>query len=225
MKKIRNRLLVLAIPLFFSFFATGQMKTVVGKVTTLDSIPLIGAEIKIKSSNTSVFSDSLGSFRLQCNMDDKLKFKADGFLTQNVKVTDNIRVIAVNLKPKAGQKSRQYDIGYGTVSEADRSSAIAGLDEDDTDFSRYKDMYELIRSNFAGVQIRNGEVLVRGVNSFNSESSALIIVDGVINDSGILRELNPIHVKSINIIKDGSTAVYGSRGANGVVLIETKKGS
>jgi TonB-dependent SusC/RagA subfamily outer membrane receptor len=225
MKKVRKKTLVLAVLLTFSVIAVGQMKTVLGKVTTLDSIPLIGVEIQIKSTNTSVFTDSLGSFRLQCDMEDKLRFKADGFLTQNVKIDENIRVIAVNLKPKTGQKSRQYDIGYGTVSEADRTGAVSGLDEGDTDFTRYKDMYELIRSNFAGVQIRNGEILVRGDKSFNSDNSALIIVDGVINDSDILRQLSPINVKSVNIIKDGSTAVYGSRGANGVVLIETKKGT
>lgn len=218
------KIILVLVSLAFSLSAMGQIKTVVGKVTALDSIPLIGAEIKVKSTDASVFTDSVGYFRLQCNMNDKLKVTADGFLAQNVKITDKIRVVVVNLKPKAGQKSRQYEIGYGYVSEADKTSAVANLNENETDFTRYKDMYDLIRSNFSGVQIQNGEILIRSASSFNSGSAALIVVDGVISDSDILRVINPINVKSVNIIKDGSTAVYGSRGANGVVIIETKKG-
>lgn len=223
MKKKSIQIVPVLLFLLAALISSGQMKTVIGKVTTLDSIPLIGAEIQVKSSGQSVFTDSTGNFRLQCNLEDKLKIKAEGFLTQNVNVTGKIKLIAVNLKPKRGSLQRKYDIGYGVVSEADRSGAIAALNAEDTDFTRYNDMYELIRSNFAGVQIRNGEILVRGDKSINSGNSALIVVDGVISESDILRILSPIDVKSINIIKDGSTAVYGSRGANGVVIIETKK--
>lgn len=196
-----------------------------GKVTTLGDVPLIGAEVTVKSTKETVYTDSTGVFKAQCDWNDKLKIKAEGFVTENVKVSEKIRVVAVNLQPKANNMNREYDIGYGKVSEANRSSAVSGLNDNDTEFTRYKDMYELIQSNFAGVQIRNGEILVRGASSFNSSSAALIVVDGVISDSDILRQIRPINVKSINIIKDGSTAVYGARGANGVVIIETKKGS
>ncbi len=218
-------LILISIALIITFFASGQKKTMIGKVTTLDSIPLIGVEIKVKSTNQSVFTDSIGNFKLQCNMEDKLKISADGFYNQSVDIPEKIRVVAVNLKPKPGNKNRTYDIGFGTVSEQDKTSAVSSLNEEDTNFTRYSDMYDLIQGNFSGVQIRNGEILVRGTGSFNSSSAALIIVDGVVSDSDVLRTLKPINIKSVNIIKDGSTAVYGSRGANGVVLIETKKGS
>jgi TonB-dependent SusC/RagA subfamily outer membrane receptor len=92
------------------------------------------------------------------------------------------------------------------------------------DFSQYSNLYEVIRGRFAGVQIVNGEIIIRGQNSINSSSSALIVVDGVPSNSSVLSSIPPIQVKSINILKDGSSAIYGSRGANGVVLIETKKG-
>lgn len=195
-----------------------------GKITTLGDVPLIGVEVTVKSTNTSFYTDSTGIFKAQCDWNDKLKIKAEGFVTETVKITEKIRVVAVNLKPKANNMNREYDIGYGKVSEADKSNAVSGLDDNETEFTRYKDMYELIQANFAGVQIRNGEILVRGAASFNSSSAALIVVDGVISDSDILRQIRPINVKSINVIKDGSTAVYGARGANGVVIIETKKG-
>ena len=85
-------------------------------------------------------------------------------------------------------------------------------------------MYELIRGRFAGVQIVNNEIIIRGINSINSSSAALIVIDGVPVDNSVLNTLPPIQVKSVNILKDGSAAIYGSRGANGVVIIETKKG-
>ena len=89
---------------------------------------------------------------------------------------------------------------------------------------KYSDIYDLIRDQVAGAQIKNGEIIIRGDRSFQGSSAALIVVDGVIWDSEALRTLSPIQVKSIDAIKDGSAAVYGSRGANGVILIETIKG-
>jgi len=85
-------------------------------------------------------------------------------------------------------------------------------------------MYDLLISQFAGVQITNGEIIIRGNRSFQGSSAALIVVDGVISDTDILRTISPIDVKSISVIKDGSSAIYGSRGANGVLIIETRKG-
>ena len=66
--------------------------------------------------------------------------------------------------------------------------------------------------------------IIRGTSSFHASNAALIVVDGVISDNDVLRTLSPIEVKSVDVIKDGSSAVYGSRGANGVVIIETRKG-
>ncbi len=225
MKQIKHKIILILILTFFSVHSFSQIKTIMGKVTTLGNVPLIGAEVTVKSTDATVYTDSTGVFKTQCEWNDKLKIKAEGFLSENVKITDKIRIVAVNLKPKANNSQKEYDIGYGKVSEENRSTAISTLEDSDTDFTRYKDMYDLIRGNFAGVQVQNGEVLIRGVGSINSSSAALIVVDGVINESDVLREIRPINVKSINIIKDGSTAVYGARGANGVVLIETKKGS
>ena len=223
LKYIKSALVLIAAIL--SLVAEGQIKTVVGKITTFDSIPLIGAEVKAKGTKQTVLTDSTGYFSVQSNWNDKLRISADGFYDQNVDIGEKVRVVAVNLKPKQGKKERKYDIGYGEVSEKNRTSAVSNLNDDDTNFTRYKDMYDLIQGNFAGVQVQNGEVIIRGTRSFNSGNGALIVVDGVINESDILRVLRPINIKSINIIKDGSTAVYGSQGANGVVLIETKNGT
>lgn len=213
--------------LFVSFLTqiiTAQEKVVHGIVHTLDSIPLIGVEIKTKSLNQSFYTDTLGKFSVMTQSGDKLKIRAEGFYNENVKVDEKTKFIAINLKMKPGEKQREYAIGYGYVSEKDLTTSVNQLNIDKNDFSRYNDMSELLIGRFPGVEIRNGEIFIRGTNTLQGSDAALIVLDGVIADSDILPTLSPIDVKSVNVIKDGSTAVYGSRGANGVVIIETKKG-
>ncbi len=201
-----------------------QDKVISGRVFTFDSIPLINANIMAKSTKQVVQTDTLGNFYISCNDDDVLKVTANGFTSEKVKLDPKIKLVIINLKLKPGEKSREIAIGYGHVKDADKLNAVANLNSGDMDFSQYSNMYELIRGRFAGVQVINGEIIIRGQNSINSSSAALIVVDGVPSDDSILNSLPPVQVKSINIIKDGSSAIYGSRGANGVVLIETKRG-
>lgn len=207
-----------------------QDHTIQGIVHAFDSIPLIGAEIRVKSTKQSVLTDASGNFVLHCDSEDKLKIMAKGFHNQKVKLTKKIKYVAVNLKSKAREtryqeKEQKYAIGYAYVSERDKTTASESLRRNEASFSRYSNMYELIRGQFAGVEVTlNGEIIIRGTSSFNSSSAALIVVDGVIMDADILNTMSPIQVKNIHVIKDGSAAVYGSRGANGVVLIETRKG-
>lgn len=201
-----------------------QDRIIHGRVTTFDSIPLIGASVKVQSTKQVVQTDSLGHFSVACNSDDKLHVFAEGFYNQKVKLTGKIKYAAINLKLKPGEKARELAIGYGHVSDADKLNAVASLNKDDLDFSQYSNIYELIRGRFAGVQVSNGEVIIRGINSINSSNAALIVVDGVPVSSSALNSIPPTQVKSINVIKDGSSAIYGSRGANGVLIIETRKG-
>lgn len=204
--------------------SVAQDRILHGVVTTFDSIPLIGAEIKVKSTGQELETDTLGRFSVPVVQNEVLRFKANGFYNQRVKLEDKTKFLAVNLKMKPGEKNREIAIGYGYVSDRDKLNAAAMIDNDDLDFSQYTDIYELIKGRFAGVQVQNGEIIIRGPNSFNSSNAALIVVDGVPSPGDILSTIPPIQVKSINVIKDGSSAIYGSRGANGVVLIETKKG-
>jgi len=195
-----------------------------GMVTTLDSIPLIGASVKVQSTKQVILTDSFGRFSVSCNNDDDLKVYAQGFYNQKVKLTGKIRFAAINLHMKPGEKSRKVAIGYGYVSDKDKLNAVSTLNDDEFDYTRYNNLLELFQSKFAGVQVVNGEIIVRGTNTIQSSNAALIVLDGVIADESILSTIKPIEVKSINIIKDGSAAIYGARGANGVVIIETKHG-
>lgn len=203
---------------------TAQERIIHGNITTFDSIALIGAEVKVLSTKQVVITDSLGKFSVGVQMEDKLRVAARGFYTQKVEVGENIKYVAVDLKMKQGEKNREYAIGYGHVNDRDKLNALSSLNDNDMDFSQYSTIFELIQGRFAGVQIVNGEIIIRGVNSINSSSAALIVLDGIPVDYSVLATVPPIQVKSISVIKDGSAAIYGSRGSNGVLLIETKRG-
>ena len=224
MKNLSLFSIIVFVFLFVSVTGNTQEKLISGRVFTFDSIPLINANVKVKSTKQVVTTDTLGNFYVSCLPDDVLKVSANGFISNKVKLKPNTKLALINLELKPGEKNREIAIGYGHVKDSEKLNAVANLNSDDMDFSKYSNMYELIRGRFAGVQIVNGEIIIRGLNSINTNSAALIVVDGVVLSNSVLNSIPPVQVKSINIIKDGSSAIYGSRGANGVVLIETKKG-
>lgn len=215
---------IFLIALLISFSSYAQDKVIQGIVTTFDSIPLVGAEVLVKSTKEVVKTDTFGAFTVKCNSTDKLKVTAHGFFNQNVKLKKENKLVAVNLKLRPGEKGRAYAIGYGHVLDENKLNAVSNLNQNDMDFSQYSTLYDVIRGRFAGVQVVGSEIRIRGINSINSSSAALIIVDGVATNESVLSSIPPVQVKSISIIKDGSAAIYGSRGANGVVVIETKRG-
>lgn len=224
--KTNLSLIVIILLCLMTLGSNAQQHFINGIVTTFDSIAVIGADVKVKSSKQIVQTDTLGRFAIAVGASDKLKISAKGFNSQNVTINEKTKLVAVNLKLKSGPKAREYAIGYGYVKDVDRLNAIAQITNDDINFSNYSNMYELIRGRFAGVQVQNnGEIIIRGQNSLMYSSSALIIVDGMQVDNSILSTLVPAHIKSVNIIKDAGAAIYGARGANGVVIIETKRGN
>ncbi|NND31739.1 MAG: TonB-dependent receptor plug domain-containing protein, partial [Saprospiraceae bacterium] len=201
-----------------------QEKVIQGVVTTFDSIPLFGADITAQSSKETVKSDTLGNFSIACEKKDKLKVTAKGFYSESVKLDGSIKYAAINLRLKSGENNLENALGFTLASDRDKLSAMASQSSKDIDFSIYNNIYDAISGKFAGVQVINGELIIRGNSTINGTSPALVVVDGVPVNSSQLSGINPAQVKSINVIKDGSSAIYGSRGANGVVEITTKSG-
>lgn len=223
MNNLFTKVSFLLLLLLSAFCGNTQEKIVHGVVTAFDSIPLINVEIKVQSTKQIVKTDTLGRFSVVCNEKDKLKVTAEGFYSEKAAVKNQTKVVAVNLQLKEGEKAREYAIGYANVADRDKLNAIASLSSDEIEFGQYTNMYDLIRGKFAGVQIINGEVVIRGIKA-NGNSAALIVVDGVSRNGSVLSALSPSQIKSISIIKDGSSSIYGIKGANGVVVIEKKKG-
>lgn len=210
--------------LIFSLSISAQERSIQGIVTTFDSIPIHGASIKVQSTKQEILTDSVGEYTAACNYKDKIKVSAEGFYNQNVKIEKENSYVAVNLKLKAGNKNKEIALGYVSVSDRDKLNALAVLNSNDVDFSQYRDMRDAIAGKIPGVRITSGGVIIRGNGSINGTTYALIIVDGVSADVNALDRINPADVKSINVIKDGSSAIYGSKGAFGVLIIETKTG-
>jgi TonB-dependent SusC/RagA subfamily outer membrane receptor len=201
-----------------------QERNIQGKVSTFENISVAKASIKVKSTNQVVLSDSAGLFSVQCNKKDKLKIYAHGFYNVNVKVSQNTKFVLANIKLKPGLKNQDYAIGYGHVSDAKRLNAIATVERDNTNFSRYYSMIDLIQGQFPGVQVQGNEIIIRNSTTKNSGAGALIILDGRKIDVSQMIELNTRDVKSINLLKDGSASMYGVQGGNGVVVIMTRRG-
>jgi TonB-dependent SusC/RagA subfamily outer membrane receptor len=206
------------------FAAHAQDRVIYGVVTTFDSIPLAGANIKAKSTKLVVSTDSLGRFFISCDSQDVITVYAQGFYPQKAKLSPENKYAAINLKMKPGVKNKEYSYGYFSVSDREKINAIDRLSNDNNDFSTYANIYDLIIGRFAGVQVVNGQIIIRGNKSVTASDEALIILDGMQIDGSSLSNISPSMVKSIDVIKDGSTAIYGSRGGNGVVIIKTKNG-
>lgn len=201
-----------------------QERTIKGRVTAFDEIPIIGAEVKVKSSRVSTWTDSTGHFELSCQEDDKIKVKAKGFIPRKVRLNEKTRLVLVDLDMSQGPRSKKLAVGYGHVQDADKLHAISSLHSDEDDFSGYSNMYDLIEGRLPGVQVVGKDIIIRGTNSLNYSSAALIVVDGTVQDNSALDLLFPAQVKSVSVLKDGATSIYGNRGASGVILIETKRG-
>ncbi|MEN8117165.1 MAG: TonB-dependent receptor plug domain-containing protein [Bacteroidota bacterium] len=200
-------------------FLFAQNRTIHGVVTTFDSIPLIGIQVEARSTNQTVLTDSTGNFWLVCNQKDKLKFKANGFVSRNIKVNPTSKYVMVNMKLKSNQGSVDIAVGYGHVKDSEKLHSIASLHHNRNNFSSYSNVYEAIAGKFTGVYVRDDQIIIRGYGS-----PALIIVDGMEVSSSSLGGLNTNDINSINVLKDASASMYGARGGNGVVIIETKRG-
>ena len=212
------------IAVFFMYQINAQERVVKGVVTTFDSIYVIGATVKSKGTKLEVETDTLGRFTIRAEKEDKLKVSAKGFYNQNVKLEKQHNVVAVNLKIKPGDKNLNYAYGLTKVSDRDILSSLASKDDNDIDYSSYENMIEAIQGRFPGVNVINGQLIIRGNSTISGPSPALIVVDGMPTDQSRLNAINPVTVKRINVIKDGTSAIYGAKGANGVIEITTKSG-
>jgi TonB-dependent SusC/RagA subfamily outer membrane receptor len=209
-----------------TFLLLGQEKVIEGMVTTFDSLPLVGASIEVKSTKKIVYTDTLGMFTVSCFPKDKLKVTAKGFTRKNVRIDEKIKYVLVNLKLMPGPENRELAIGYGHVQDADKLYAISNVNENDIDFSHYSNIYQILEEQFSSsVQIRSdGELVIRNTPTMSGGNAALLIVDGRQVDEFNFANINTADIASINVLKDASSSVYGSRGGNGVVIVETKRG-
>tara|TARA_R110002073_G_scaffold40547_5_gene114948 strand:+ start:44864 stop:47908 length:3045 start_codon:yes stop_codon:yes gene_type:complete len=233
--KQKTQMLFLALFLFAAITAQGQsQKTVTGTVfSTEDNTPLPGASIKIKGTSNGTSTDFDGNFSL--NVDESaqiLVVSYVGYVTQEVAVSGE--PLQIYLVPDANALDEVVVVGYGTQRKSDLVSAVAKTDMSKAVATPTSDVTEMLRGRISGLKVDVGggtlrpggtsEIIFRGRGSIEGNISGIYVVDGVVRDGGI-EDINPDDIESIEFLKDASAqAIYGSRAANGVVLITTKRG-
>lgn len=209
----------------FTSISYSQERTITGFVTTLENIVVVNAEVKVLSSKETVLTDSVGNFRISCLLNNKIKISAKGFYSQKVKIDEKTKEVYINLIFKPGRKNLDIAVGYGHVKEKDKSYAISNIRSNDNfEFSKYSNMLQHIVNSSPSIVVGGGGIIIRGSDSLNSSSAALILIDGIEVNTSELKSLSPSDVKNVDILKGGSASIYGVRGANGVIVITTKRG-
>jgi TonB-linked SusC/RagA family outer membrane protein len=197
-----------------------------------DNLPLPGVNIIIKGTTTGTLSDLDGNYQLSVpNSESIIVFSMMGLLTEEFAVGNQSVINMVMIEDLIGL-DEVVVVGYGTMRKSDLTGSIVTMKEDQMSETKSNNVLESLQGKAAGVDIqresgRTGEgvdILIRGSRSLNASNEPLIIVDGIPYGSTI--DIDQNDIASIEILKDvSSTAIYGSRGANGVILITTKKGS
>lgn len=239
-----------ALLIFISTMAWSQSRTVTGKVTSADDgtgIP--GVNVVEKGTTNGTVTGVDGNYSINVSENATLVFSFVGYTTQEIAVGSQ-SVVNVALQANVTALSEVVVIGYGEVTKRDATGAVTSVKSEDFNRGMISSPELLIQGKTAGVQITSTtgnpgagvQLRIRGTSSIRSNNNPLFVVDGVplsggtqpssadvgfgtIADTNPLNFLNPSDIESINILKDASaTAIYGSRGANGVVIITTKQG-
>ncbi len=226
------RPIALAALLLSSFAAMAQQINVSGTVTDASGEPVIGASVVAVDSQGGTTTDVDGNYVVSVDSKGKLRFSYIGFTTQTVAV-DGRATINVVLQENTAVLDEVVVIGYGTMDKKELTSAISHVGEKDFLSVSSLDPSMMIQGKVPGVSITNtgagdpnnqASIQIRGVSSRSAGLGPLIVVDGV--PGGNLTNINPNDIASFDILKDGAaSAIYGTRGSNGVILVTTKKGA
>lgn len=217
--------------LFFVVFAAtaySQDVTIMGTVTDANSEPLVGVNVLVKGTTTGAITDIDGNFSVSGKKGSTLVFSYIGMLTQEVVYKGT--ALRVVMKDDSKALEEVVVIGYQTVKKSDLTGAVAVVDTKEMKKSAAGTLVSQMQGLATGINVRSsgraGEdasIEIRGVGSL-SNNSPLWVIDGMITDPGV--DFNPADAESIQILKDASAAaIYGSRAANGVIIVTTKKGT
>lgn len=232
-KPIKQHLLKM---LFTGFFlclllpSFAQVK-VSGVVTDESKQPLPGVSISIKGTTLGTITDFDGKFALEVNEGQNLVFSFIGFQNQEVAITSANAKLTIVLVADVIGLDELVVIGYGTQRKGDVTSAVVSVKADEFTTGKIQDAAELIKGKVAGLSVtnssgdpnRSSSIMLRGITTINGSITPLILVDGI---EGSLTTVAPENIASIDVLKDASAAaIYGTRGANGVIIITTKSGN
>ncbi len=206
-----------------------EAKVIKGKIISeKDAMPIPGVNIAVKGTNTSTVTDFDGQYAIKATTNDVLIVSYIGYTTQEIKV-GNKQQLNISLKENLNSLDEVVVIGYGTQKKSDLSGSVGVVNMESAKKAITYDAAKMLQGQVAGVTVQSsGEpggfvnIKIRGLNSF-SNNNPLFVIDGMIVDAPF--DFAPGDIESMQVLKDASSAaIYGVRGANGVVIITTKKG-
>ena len=231
------RLLSLLLGLFLSVSAFAQSFTVNGHVKDATGDDVIGATVRVVGQQGGVITDIDGIFSIEAKQGDMLQISYIGYETAEVAAAPHVEVV---LQDDSHSLNEVVVIGYGVARKNDLTGSVTALKPDEKNHGMITSAQDMIQGKIAGVNVTNGggtpgggaSIRIRGGSSLNASNDPLIVIDGLAMDNqGIkgaanpLSMVNPNDIESFTVLKDASaTAIYGSRGSNGVIIITTKKG-
>lgn len=225
--------LLLALVVLTSYSAFAQQKIYRGKVTDVQSrLPLAGATVSVLNKSAATATDEAGSFSLPATPGDQLEVRMVGYATQTILLGADVN-LTVQLSVSASTMDDIVVVGYGTRKKKDLTGSIGTLKLENSPISLLPNINPLdaLKGSITGFNVGvttnaggNPDIFIRGQNSIRASTYPLIVLDGVIY-TGSFNEINPNDIATVDVLKDASaTAIYGSQGSTGVVLITTKKG-
>jgi TonB-linked SusC/RagA family outer membrane protein len=212
-----------------SNIASSQV-SITGTIKDNKGQPLPGASVKIKGTSTGTSTDANGAFRLNlATGTETLVISMMGYKTQEIPAAGKT-TISITLADETSDLDEVIVVGYGTVKKRDLTGAVSSVKADDIVLTPTANVMDALQGKVSGMDIMKASgkagsgvnIAVRGNRSINGDNNPLYIIDGIAGDYS---SLNPNDIESIDVLKDASsTAIYGSAGSNGVVIITTKKG-
>jgi TonB-dependent starch-binding outer membrane protein SusC len=228
----RNVCIILLFLLSAQYSFSQNNFKVTGKVTDETGGPVMGATVKVKGTAIATSTNADGAYSLMVpSGTSRLLITSVGFLEKEVAI-DNQSEVNVTITSSASSLDDVVVIGYATVKKKDVTGSVAGINQKDIRSRPVDNALQAMQGKVAGVDITSNErpgqvgtINIRGVRSLSASNSPLFVVDGIPLTTGGIEYLNPNDIETIDVLKDASaTAVFGSRGANGVVIITTKQG-
>src|SRR6185369_11094382 len=235
-KQLKRIFAIIVSVLLIFFFASSTYAQntikVSGHVANENGQPIPKASIVVKGTKTGVTSNDNGDFQISASSNAVLVISSVGYTTLEIRV-NNQETLTVNLTSVSGNMNEVVVVGYGTQRKEAVTGSVASINGDKMREVPSANISQALQGRIAGVEMsqtntRPGAIMqirVRGARSLSADNNPLIVLDGI-PFLGSLNDINPDDIKSIEILKDASaTAIYGSRGANGVILVTTDKGS
>ncbi|MVN20261.1 SusC/RagA family TonB-linked outer membrane protein [Mucilaginibacter arboris] len=234
------RLCILFVVLLYenvSAQTTSPNINITGKVTDDKNLTLPGVSIRVEASTVGTVTDVNGEFRLTAPSNARLRFSYIGYTTQTIAVAGRTKISVTMALNASGQKLNEVVVvGYGTQKRSDITGSVASVPKSRLEELPVTNVLQALEGSVAGVNVSTSSsvpgtqpaALIRGQNSITAGSGPYVVVDGIplSKSGGSLNDINPNDIASMEILKDASAvAIYGTNGANGVILITTKRGT